>query len=77
MTIPFMGETMTCSLCARVKQSDPSVESNWRIIELNGQKFYVCTKHFPPDERATADDFAKAYYHVIKSLINRKARGKI
>lgn len=72
----FTGETMVCALCSKVKQSDPNVESQWRAIEINGERFYVCTKHFPSD-RASAQEFSKAYRHVLISLMNRKSRGKI
>lgn len=74
MTLPFTGETMVCALCSKVKKSDPAVSSDWRIIELDGQRFYVCPKHFPPDNRATVASFSKAYQHVIRSLMNRMKR---
>ena len=70
MSIPFMGEVMTCALCNKAQKSDPKIESNWRMLELNGQRFYVCPKHFPSD-RASAREFSKAYQHVIRSLMNR------
>jgi hypothetical protein len=76
MAVPFQGETMCCALCSKILQSDAHVESNWRAIDLDDQRFYVCPKHFPRDN-APAGEFAKAYKHVIKSLTNRRDRGRI
>lgn len=66
----FQGELMTCALCGKQKPSDPNVNSDWRVIELDGTPFHVCTDHFPPDG-ATSADFAAAYVSVITELAER------
>lgn len=76
MAVPFQGETMVCALCSKVLQSDANVSSDWRAVDLDEKRFYVCPKHFPGDN-ATSGEFAKAYRHVIKSLISRMDRGKV
>lgn len=64
----FVGETMTCTVCGRQERSDPSVESDWRCIEVDGQGYYVCPNEFPPDT-ASAKDFEKAYRRVLEHII--------
>lgn len=63
---------MACSLCPTRQQSDPNVESNWRYIQLDGQGYYVCPKHFPSDETATREQYRDAYLAVLRALIERR-----
>jgi hypothetical protein len=53
--VPFMGETMICSLCGKVKKSDPAVESNWERLSAGGVNLYYCTKHELPEKIAHFD----------------------
>lgn len=64
-----MGETMTCVMCGRVQRSDPKVESNWRIVQPDGVRHYVCPDHFPPDETGTTEQFRQAYIAVFKKIL--------
>ena len=38
----FIGEMMTCGGCGKVEKSDPHVESNWTVVELDGKPIYFC-----------------------------------
>jgi hypothetical protein len=69
--IPFTGEDMICVMCGKVQKSDPEVESQWRLIELDGHHFYACPKHFPDDRTATVKKFSDAYYKVISKCIKK------
>lgn len=64
MEVPFMGETMTCILCGTEETSDPEVNSNWRVIALDGDQgsrtYYACPAEFPPDDASRAE-FTEAY----------------
>ncbi|MAS33531.1 MAG: hypothetical protein CL610_05965 [Anaerolineaceae bacterium] len=66
----FQGEMMVCALCDRQQQSDPNVNSHWRVLELDNHVYYVCSKHFPPDW-AKASDFKHAYKYVIRKLTEK------
>lgn len=68
--LPFMGETMTCCMCGREAISDPEVESNWRAIDVDGKRYYVCPKHFPADD-ASVDAFSEAYLEIFRSILKR------
>ncbi len=68
---PFTGEPMQCDLCPRQEKSEPRRESNWRCIELDGHRFYICPCHFPTDV-SSQDEFAKAYKGVLAQLIKKK-----
>lgn len=63
----FQGELMTCAMCGKEQQSHPDQESDWRIIELNAQKHYVCTDHFPPDG-ASKEAFSEAYQTILRHI---------
>lgn len=65
----FQGELMACALCPMKKRSDPDTTTDWRIIELDDRRFYVCARHFPPDS-ASSDEFRDAYAKIIPALHN-------
>lgn len=69
MPIRFRGEMMTCVMCGKQEQSDPGIESQWRCVEVDGDGYYVCPKHFPPDETGTARQFEKAYGKVLIRIL--------
>ena len=60
---------MTCIMCGDTAQSEPQVESNWRLVEVDGQPYYICPAEFPPDD-ATEDAFAAAYQAVFEKIDN-------
>lgn len=83
--VMFQGEMMTCAMCDKVQPSDPVVNSDWRIIEVDSQAYYFCTDHFPPDTAVTKNEFGLAYQlclqrvaeirqanHVRQSLAERR-----
>jgi hypothetical protein len=72
-TVYFQGEMMTCGVCGKQQQSDPNVNSDWRLLELDGEKFYACTDHFPPDEGATQKDYAAAYESILRLMMDKRA----
>ncbi len=63
----FQGELMTCCMCSKQHQSQPDQNSDWRIIELNAQKYYVCTDHFPPDG-SSKEAFSEAYQKILRHI---------
>jgi len=65
--VPFMGELMTCIMCGKVEQSDPAIRSDWRIVEADGVRHYVCVDHFPPDT-GTVEQFTAAYVAVLTKI---------
>jgi hypothetical protein len=65
----FMGEQMTCIMCGKQEKSDPTVESQWRCIEVDGDGYYACPAHFPPDETGRARQFQKAYSKILARII--------
>lgn len=58
---PFQGKEMTCVLCQRTETSDPGIESQWRSIDLDDDRFYICPDEFPDDHAGTVQDFQLAY----------------
>lgn len=38
---PFTGEMMVCIMCGRQEASDPAVESQWRMLEVDGTRHYT------------------------------------
>ena len=70
--LPFMGELMTCVMCGKQEQSDPKVKSDWRTVEPDGVRYYVCPDHFPPDETGTREQFRQAYIAVFKKVLEKK-----
>lgn len=69
--LPFMGETMTCTMCSKVQPSDPKIESQWRAVEVDGTRYYACPDHFPPDT-GTREQFRQAYVAVLRKIYAEK-----
>lgn len=67
----FQGERMYCALCSQQQQSDPAINTQWRALELEGQRYYVCPVHFPADD-AGEEAFQAAYQDVIVRLIEKR-----
>lgn len=44
--LPFQGEMMVCQGCGKQKRSNPTRESGWTMLEVDGQKYYYCIKCF-------------------------------
>lgn len=65
----FRGELMVCALCRAKHRSSQRANSQWRALELDGHRFYVCPNHFPPDGSST-QAFRDAYVFVLKRLVN-------
>lgn len=70
MRIPvlFQGERMTCCMCGRSEQSEPTVENNWRAIQVEDAIFYVCPGELPPDG-STKEQYSTAYARVLKKIL--------
>jgi hypothetical protein len=74
MSLPFSGEMMLCVLCGRTERSDPAVNSQWRMVEMDGQaRFYACPQHFPPDD-GDAKAFEVAYLEFLTVAMLRRNR---
>jgi|GEM_PF-3203169 len=63
----FQGELMVCALCDAQERSNPETNTGWRALELEGKRFYVCARHFPPDGSPAAE-FTVAYAAVLLAL---------
>lgn len=70
--IPFAGETMTCILCGKKRESAPDITSDWRAVQLGegeGQRrYYGCPDHFPPDD-GSREAFKAAYVVFMEKAI--------
>jgi hypothetical protein len=69
----FSGEVMVCVVCSAQRRSHPGVESDWRCVIVDGERFYVCPGEFPPDG-AGREAFREAYLEVMKRILS--IRGK-
>jgi hypothetical protein len=67
--LPFSGETMKCVMCGAEQKSDAAIESQWRMVELEGQKFYACPREFPADGSSSAA-FEAAYHRFLRKAIH-------
>lgn len=63
----FQSEAMTCVMCGKVQIAHPDVESNWRCIQMDEDKYYACTDHFPPDG-SPKEAFTHAYMLVLLKI---------
>jgi hypothetical protein len=70
----FSGEVMTCVVCGAKRRSHPAVESDWRCVIVDGERFYVCPDEFPPDGAGREEDFREAYKLVLTKVLS--VRGK-
>lgn len=68
----FAGELMRCCLCAAQERSDPARETDWRLLEADGEAFYFCPAHFPPDG-AGVEDFRIAYDTCLRRICEIRA----
>lgn len=66
--LPFQGEVMICVMCGRQQRSNPTVESNWRALTVDGETYYACPREFPKDG-ARAGKFAKAYERILRKIM--------
>ena len=69
----FAGEWMTCIMCGKQHQSNATVESNWRALDVDGQRFYACPEEFPLDD-APATAFSEAYMKIFVQILTRRSR---
>ena len=42
----FQGEVMHCDKCGWKYKSDPKVESQWTVVEVDGKLIYICPHCF-------------------------------
>ena len=68
--VPYTGEVMVCVVCGKIERSDPTKNTNWRAIDVDGQRVYACPREFPPD---TADPaaFEAAFLKVFNAAVAR------
>ena len=70
----FRGEEMTCILCGARQTSSPDTNTQWRICQLDGDKFYACPNEFPPDG-SSEEAFEAAYRRfLLKAMEKRQLR---
>ncbi len=69
----FSGEMMTCVVCGAERRSHPAVESDWRCVIVDGERFYVCPAEFPPDG-AGREAFREAYLKVMRKILSIRAK---
>jgi hypothetical protein len=70
----FSGEMMTCVVCGARRRSHPGVESDWRCVIVDGERFYVCPDEFPPDGAGREEDFREAYKLVLTKILSVRAK---
>jgi hypothetical protein len=73
--LPFNGETMTCVMCGARQQSDPKIESQWRLLVVDGGQYYACPKEFPKDG-SSVKAFRKAYMAVMVRIAEKRRNGR-
>ena len=64
----FTGEMMTCVMCGAQERSDPDVNSEWRMIMADSEKYYACPDEFPPDDAGKVA-FTEAYETILRRII--------
>jgi hypothetical protein len=67
-SVPFTGELMVCVVCGQTEHSDPTKNTDWRAIDLDGQRAYACPHEFPPADLAA---FEAAYLKVFNAAVAR------
>jgi len=72
MSLPFTGEMMECVVCGAKEKSNPERSSDWRMVDVGGERFYVCPKELPPDG-SSAKKFEKAYHDLLTVILQKKA----
>ena len=65
----FQGELMRCVICGTEKKSDPSTSSDWRAVDIDGKRFYACSREFPADGIGTVDAYEDAYRKFLEAAI--------
>lgn len=66
----FMGEMMECVMCSKQKRSNPNVESNWTLIQVDSQGFYVCPRCLQDSKHARKFGYQYAYERVLRKIIS-------
>lgn len=67
----FTGEMMHCAICGRTQQSDRRRDSQWRVLDVDGERSYFCPAEFPPDT-ASSDSFKLAYERALAFAVARR-----
>lgn len=75
--MPFTGEMMACVICGKKERSDPHVSSDWRMLQLDEDSFYICPDELP-NEGASSAEYSKAYQVAIAFCVSEllKRAGK-
>lgn len=66
----FQGEIMKCVMCEREEKSDPSVNSEWTVLELDGVPYYCC----PDCLQKNAKDLSGRYQAVIEKIMDDRRK---
>jgi hypothetical protein len=74
-TKAFQGETMHCVMCHKKQQHVVGVESNWTLLQVEGDDYYVCPPCLQdhPQVKKTGN-FARQYRHVISRIMKLRER---
>ena len=67
----FQGEDMVCQLCWKVERSDPDRDTQWRCIEADGEPYYFCGDHFPP-EGSSVEAYEAAYRICLNAIMSMR-----
>lgn len=65
----FQGESMTCCMCNKTQQSDPSIESQWTYIKINEHGFYVCPNCLQDNPQAKRGNYETVYQKVLRRIM--------
>jgi hypothetical protein len=63
----FQGETMQCCMCDRSEVARENLAEDWRCIDADNARFYVCAKHFPAGD-STSKHWRRAYELVLRRI---------
>lgn len=71
---PFQGEEMQCCMCSKKQMSDPNVESNWTLIQLDGFAVYVCPACLQDSPQAKRGHYKTVYAKVVRRALRLRNR---
>lgn len=71
----FKGETMHCIMCRKKQQHVPGVESNWTLMQVDGDGYYVCPTCLQdsPYVKKTGN-YAGQYERVLRRIMSLRER---
>ena len=63
----FKNVSVRCEICGSTQYLTGNEQSEWRCLEVNKTKHYVCPKHFPADG-SSVEEYQKAYLKIFRKI---------